>query len=223
MVCSWCPVGNRFFRPFQLGIFGGWSGLKRIGLAGGSGDTFQMAVASGEMYQHGWWPWGRRRVRMAFPCPACFQPLMAFVEPDLDLECPICRTTFRVPAPPAAAPPAQKVYKPDQGYGVWAQVLFALGLVVFIISIVAACVGITHLLIGCLVVTMLGALGAWFRNYWQRWSNPDVPKLSAGKHLHESIQAVGGVSIGLCALPCLGCLLLPVLGSIRSFGWLSLF
>jgi len=181
-----------------------------------------MPVLPGEIHQRWWWPWGRRRVRMVFPCPACFHPLMALVEPDLDLECPICRTTFRVPAPPAAAPPpTKKVFKPDQGYGIWAQVLFALGLVTVVIAIVAACFGITHLAIGCMVVGVLGGVYARFRNFLRRRSNADVPKLNRFAVVHESIQAVGAIVLGICALPCIGCLVVPF--GVRPFWWVSLF
>lgn len=48
------------------------------------------------------------RVRLAFPCPACYQPLLGKVAPGEDLICPWCRTTFQTPEPPPPAPPVSR-------------------------------------------------------------------------------------------------------------------
>jgi hypothetical protein len=54
------------------------------------------------------WPFRPKKVRMAFPCPACCQPLLGKVGPGEELVCPWCATTFQTPEPPPAAPPVSK-------------------------------------------------------------------------------------------------------------------
>jgi hypothetical protein len=48
------------------------------------------------------------KMRLAFPCPACCQPLLGKVAPGEELVCPWCRTAFQTPEPPPAAPPVPK-------------------------------------------------------------------------------------------------------------------
>jgi hypothetical protein len=54
------------------------------------------------------WPFRPKKVRLAFPCPACCQPLLGKVAPGEELVCPWCRTAFQTPEPPPAAPPVPK-------------------------------------------------------------------------------------------------------------------
>lgn len=169
---------------------------------------------------------------MAFPCPACFHPLLAQVEPDLDLECPVCRTTFKVPAPPAImvqAPPIAKAPIPKaaathgmaktKGYGFLGQTFFAVGLVVIIVGIVLTCSGFEpYVFLLPMLVLLLGLLGSRFKNYLNRRKNPEVAKLTFRGLCHEGLQALGAVTLAVFLIPCLMCMLGPALLLLPG-GW----
>ena len=161
---------------------------------------------------------------MAFPCPACFHPLLGVVEPDLDLECPVCRTTFKVPAPPAAMASAPKisgtvVVVQNKGYGILSQVLFGVGGSVFPLSYLMLFMGFDRYLpISVLVVFLLGLLGSRFKNYLNRRKNPEVAKLTWRGLCHEGLQAVGAVTLAVFLIPCLMCMLGPALLLLPG-GW----
>jgi hypothetical protein len=141
---------------------------------------------------------------MAFPCPACFQPLLAMVEPDLDLECPVCRTTFKVPAPPLPVPrfkpppvpkvmPDQTVAKPP------GNLMFALGVGTLAVGTVCT-LGFGLFLFSMIFVT--GVIVARIRNGFLRRRNPMLPKLSWGAICWEGVRAIGitvswSVGVGL--------------------------
>ena len=141
---------------------------------------------------------------MAFPCPACFQPLLAMVEPDLDLECPVCRTTFKVPAPPLPVPrfkpppipkvmPDQTVAKPP------GNLMFALGVGTLAVGTVCT-LGFGLFLFSMIFVT--GVIVARIRNGFLRRRYPMLPKLSWGAICWEGVRAIGitvswSVGVGL--------------------------
>jgi hypothetical protein len=141
---------------------------------------------------------------MAFPCPACFQPLLAMVEPDLDLECPVCRTTFKVPAPPLPVPrfkpppvpkvmPDQTVAKPP------GSIMFVLGLITLVVGTVCT-FGFGLFLFSMIFVT--GVIVARIKNGFLRRRYPMLPKLSWGAICWEGVRAIGitmtwGVVAGL--------------------------
>lgn len=171
-----------------------------------------------------WWnPWpGRKLVRMAFPCPACFQPLVALVEPGLDLECPVCLTTFRVPAPPTPSTPkvvATVVLVQNKGHGILNQALFAIGLIVFPVGLlVVFLTGEPYFSLGVLVVFLLGLFGSRVKDYLRRRKNPEHAKLTWRGLCHEGFQAVGAVTLAVFLIPCLLCMMGPV-GILLPGGW----
>jgi len=148
------------------------------------------------------WPWTRRRVRMAFPCPACFHPLLAVVEPDLDLECPVCRTTFRVPAPPApvprkVVPPPMPVVDAQQQDGLLGTFIFGLGVFTIVVS-AAVTMGLGLIPMG--LIFFIGTVVARIKNGWRRRNNPAVSKLSRGRIWWEGVKAIGITMAGTFVL-----------------------
>ena len=97
------------------------------------------------------WPFSpRTSVRLAFPCPACHQPLLGRVAPNEELICPWCGTTFQTPAPPPAAPPVpRKVMNQTKTKGGFSFVGFVKGL--------SAICGFGFII--CCLVNMLLGLG----------------------------------------------------------------
>lgn len=162
-----------------------------------------MSDTAGAGSWFGMWPWKRRRVRMAFPCPACMFPLLAAVEPDLELECPLCRTTFLVPAPPAPvitkpkAPvlPVNQVGPPPEGF--LGTITFVLGWIVLAVGTVISC-GTGLFLFGLIFAT--GTIVARIKNGLRRRKNPLLPKLSWSKIGYEGIKAIGISFLGLLIL-----------------------
>ena len=104
------------------------------------------------------------------------------VEPDLDLECPVCRTTFKVPAPPLPVPrfkppPVPKVM-PDQTVANQpGNLMFVLGLITLVVGTVCT-FGFGLFLFSMIFVT--GVIVARIRNGFLRRRYPMLPKLSWG-------------------------------------------
>lgn len=161
---------------------------------------------SGIAPTRGWlgsWPWrARRRVRMAFPCPACLRPLLAMVEPELELECPDCRTTFVVPAPPAPiinipkAPPIPGVQANPVSEGFLGKAPFVLGLISLVVGTIVSCGFALFIFIGIFVT---GTIVARIRNGFRRRKNPLLPKLTWSQIGYEGIRAIGITVMGSLA------------------------
>lgn len=140
---------------------------------------------------------------MAFPCPACFHPLLAVVEPELELECPECRTTFLVPAPPAPVISIPKVPVLQAGTavpppdGLWGTVAFALGWIALGVGTIISCG--TGLFLFLTIFTT-GTIVARIKNGARRRKNPLLPKLTWSKIGVEGIKAIGITFMGLLVL-----------------------
>ena len=145
---------------------------------------------------------------MVFPCPGCFYPLAARVEPELDLQCPKCGTAFRVPAPTVATAPGPNQGVPvgvvqNNGFGILNQALFGMGLIAFPISYSMVFLGFDRFLpLSVSAVFLLGVFGSRFKNYLNRQQNPEVLRLTWRGLCHEGFQAVGAVAIGALMIPC---------------------
>ena len=126
------------------------------------------------------------------------------VEPDLDLECPVCRTTFKVPAPPLPVPrfkppPIPKVM-PDQTVAKQpGNLMFVLGVITLVVGTVCT-FGFGLFLFSMIFVT--GVIVARIRNGFLRRRYPMLPKLSWGAICWEGVRAIGitvswSVGVGL--------------------------
>lgn len=131
------------------------------------------------------WPFRPKQVRMAFPCPACCQPLLGRVGPGEQLVCPWCATTFQTPEPPPAAPPVpKKVFKKakhalrPKGSIFWRLFKFAsitLGICVVVSLVIIGILDSGYawlILAGVLVAAWLGQ--ALHRRFWHK--EPFLPK-----------------------------------------------
>lgn len=141
------------------------------------------------------WPFKPpQRVPLAFPCPACFQPLSGKVAPGEDLICPWCRTSFQTPEPPLAAPPVpKKVFKRERPRGsLWGffriiSIVCGFGYVALLFSLATFAVLPREARVLWMV---LGALaGAWvlqalFRRFWRKET-----------FLPKSFRGVGGGTV----------------------------
>jgi len=139
---------------------------------------------------------------MAFPCPACLRPLLAMVEPELELECPDCRTTFVVPAPPAPiinipkAPPIPGVQANPVSEGFLGKAPFVLGLISLVVGTIVSCGFALFIFIGIFVT---GTIVARIRNGFRRRKNPLLPKLTWSQIGYEGIRAIGITVMGSLA------------------------
>ncbi|MBM4095519.1 MAG: hypothetical protein FJ261_01945 [Planctomycetes bacterium] len=130
---------------------------------------------------------------MAFPCPACLHPLLAMVEPELELECPECHTTFLVPAPPAPiinipkAPPIPGVQPNPVSEG-FLGISFVLGLISLVVGTIFSSGFALFMFIGIFVT---GTVVARIKNGFRRRKNPLLPKLTWSQIGYEGIRAIG--------------------------------
>jgi hypothetical protein len=141
------------------------------------------------------WPFRPKKVRMAFPCPACCQPLLGKVGPGEELVCPWCATTFQTPEPPPAAPPvSKKVLKKakqaiqPKGSIFWRLFKFAsivLGIIVLVALVILGMLESGYMWLVLAGVLLAGWLGqAAYRRFWRK-----------GNFLTASIFGEGGGTI----------------------------
>lgn len=172
-----------------------------------------------------WLPWFRNRVRMGFPCPACFHPLVAEVEPDLDLECPVCRTSFKVPAPPPPMPPPPRVVVVQPGVevlpkrkGVLDWGLLILGYLVAALALVAPLVGWeTYFTLVILVIFLIGLFASRIKDYLRRRKNPALPRLQWRQACEEGVQAIGAVAMAIMVIPCVLGMIIPFIYVVSGY------
>lgn len=152
----------------------------------------------------GWWnPW---RARLPFPCPVCFHPLAGVVEPEMELECPICRASFRIPARPVSRTDSAPVMAPaavtlaPKSSGWFGQFLFAMGVMGFGAGVALAVFGVPYGLALAMAVFWLGVFSAWASDQFKRRKNPALAKKTKWALAHEGFQSIGAMALGLLVI-----------------------
>ena len=169
------------------------------------------------------------KVRLAFPCPACYQPLLGKVAPGEELICPWCRTTFQTPEPPPAAPPvSRKVLKESRlkrsfsFKSIITGLSIVFGIITYTVLIIVAVVDeprVWLLLLGILVAGWV--IQALHRRFWDKKEFLPATILGEGGgnvFAHEMVRTTVVVglpfSIGLVFWVFGACCLIPVFGGL---------
>lgn len=174
------------------------------------------------------------KVRLAFPCPACFQPLLGKVAPGEELICPWCKTTFQTPEPPPAAPPLpRKVLKENspkksfslKGFIRGTSIVF--GIIIYISLVITALVDFPVLWLLLLGILLVGWI---IQGLYRRFIEKDgfLPKtilgpgggnIFAGELLRTTIVIGFPFTLILVFWLFGACCLMPVFGGLGGIFW----
>ncbi len=169
------------------------------------------------------WPFRPKKVRMAFPCPACCLPLLGKVSPGEELVCPWCATTFQTPEPPPPAPPVSKKVLKKVRLGGQAKGSLPWRIFKTFSIILGICLVVSLVIVGILdslyawlalsIVLVAGWLGqAAHRRFWHKETFLPKPILASGGgnvlagEIIRTIGMIGApITLGMVAWIFLAC------------------
>jgi len=154
------------------------------------------------------------KMRLAFPCPACCQPLLGKVAPGEELVCPWCRTVFQTPEPPPAAPPVPKKLlkkarektspKGSLPWRIFKGTSFTMGICVVISFVMFGLFETGYAWLGLGATLIAGwLLQALHRLFWHKGTFFPKPILTSGGgnvFAGESFRTIGMIGVPLTAL-----------------------